>query len=315
MKYRFASCAMLLAAIAALLMAACSGNQGDITANTLPPSQDITVEINTPADGAVAAQDDLVEFGGTAILGRNTQLERESLVWRSDRDGLIGLGAHFNRNGLSPGAHAITLEATGPNGEKAQVRQLLEIRARSNGMTVRISEPPAGKVIQSNELARLQGQAIDSNGQPITADISLYWESTLDQVLGNGGRIEPGGLTPGLHRLTLVARGPDGQTARAAVDLFVELFSTPVQAEILAPTTHTQVRHGEPVTFSGSARDGQGNPIVGPNLLWTSSMDGVVGVGETCIVNNMRLGTHRVTMRAGTAASDITAVSIVLVVR
>ena len=107
--YIFFACTLLY------LFNACSND--DSSTNT-SGTQTITVTITEPADGFATSQSDLVSFSGTALYDNsNTQLPADSLRWRSDVDGEIGIGNQFNRNGLSPGTHQVTLTANGASGE------------------------------------------------------------------------------------------------------------------------------------------------------------------------------------------------------
>jgi DNA-binding YbaB/EbfC family protein len=51
-----------------------------------------------------------------------------TLVWSSQKDGVIGTGASFSRSGLSRGKHTITATATDPDGNQGSAQTSLHIR-------------------------------------------------------------------------------------------------------------------------------------------------------------------------------------------
>jgi hypothetical protein len=161
-----------------------------------------------------------------------------------------------------------------------------------------------------------EGQAFDSDGDMILKQEAYLWKSSLDSILGNGRMIAPGGLSPGLHRITLQIEYPDLENHMSA---FVEIFIDPsddkgIMAQIFDPHSGESFSHGTAVTFSGAARESDGTIIAGPALVWTSSMDGIIGIGETCIVNNLSLGFHRITMTVHAPSGGLVSKSILLLI-
>ena len=88
---------------------------------TTGPVQPPTVTITSPPDGATFNEGESILFEGSATRD-GSALPGSTLLWRSDRDGELGVGPSFARSDLSVNAHVITLEATpadGPSGSSS----------------------------------------------------------------------------------------------------------------------------------------------------------------------------------------------------
>ncbi len=84
---------------------------GDPACN-LPPS----ASIFDPADGRMFVETESISFRGSATDSEDGVLSGSSLVWSSNKDGVIGTGTEFITNNLSRGIHTITLTATDTGG-------------------------------------------------------------------------------------------------------------------------------------------------------------------------------------------------------
>jgi hypothetical protein len=287
--------------------------------NPSPVNNTLTVNIAAPEDNQTFAQHEIITFNGTAVYGANAPLAAENLTWMSDKDGIIGVGSGFKRSGLSVNDHTITLIAVDASGNQATVNRQLTVNNNTNGLAVLIDLPAAGVRIKSHELVRLEGIAFDSRNNPVNESLSYQWESDLNGVLGNGAAIEPGGLTPGLHHITLTASLIDsiGNSVQntAMIEFLVELDNDPgIQAQILAPSNGYQHPVNQPITFSGAASEPNGDPIALNNIVWTSGMDGEVGRGESCVVPGLSAGIHRITMTVTGVSGKKNTTSVIIVI-
>ena len=276
-------------------------------------SQTIEAVIRQPQDAATIDQQTVIQFTATAQTPSGTALTAEQLVWRSDTDGIIGYGSSFRRSGLRVGGHIITLTATDESGESGAATLRLNITENTNRLAVHLISPAADTQTSSASLVALRGAAT-LEGDSLTDPLQLEWRSDIDGVLGNGPAIDPGGLTPGQHRLQLIATEPGGiaRESRAETSLKVTAAAAGrLTTDILSPENGAMIVRGEPILFSGSAQ--QDSLILGgTDLEWTSSMNGLIGIGESCIVDNLDAGTHRITMTARGINDAQQAVSITL---
>lgn len=284
---------------------------------TNPPVTPLLVNINSPTSLTVFQQDELITFSGSAQRGNNEQLTGEQLKWTSNRDGLIGVGNGFTRSGLSAGEHLITLTATTTDSTTAFESVRIINQPVTNGLEVRISTP-AGYHISQYDSISLKGSAFFPDGSPLTNPLALEWRSSLESdpspILGNGFSIAPAGLTPGLHTITLTVNANDGNgnmlNGTASIEVFVDFANTNVQLDILQPQNGFVMNTGEELTCVGSVSI-TGNESI-DNIVWTSSIDRVIGFSETCIVPSLSPGTHRITMTATTTSGKKATRSIIV---
>ncbi len=147
--------------------------------------------------------------------------------------------------------------------------------------------------------------------------MAFEWRSNIDGLLGYGSRIDPGGLSPGVHTISLMTEidNPTGSgtlAGNAQLQILVAFDNArSINAEILAPVSGSQIKADTTVTFVGTASQ-NGNLLSGNQMIWTSSMDDEIGRGESCIVSNFSLGTHRITMTVTGNEGEKTATSMLL---
>jgi hypothetical protein len=67
---------------------------------------------------------------------------------------------------------------------------------------------------------------------------------------------------------------------------------------ITSPQNGATFGFGETITFSGSAKDFGTGELTGSALVWTSSIDGEIGTGETFTKNDLSPGIHTITLSA-----------------
>ena len=65
-----------------------------------------------------------------------------------------------------------------------------------------------------------------------------------------------------------------------------------------SPTDASQSPLGESVTFNGNAQDNASNPLTDASLVWRSSKDGIIGIGESVITSSLSAGNHTITLTA-----------------
>lgn len=274
--------------------------------NPSPPPDTVTASIASPMSGQSFSQDQAISFNGSAVLGSGDQITGDDLIWDSDKDGVIGVGNSFNRSGLRVGNHTITLTATAFSGEMGTATIQLVNQHAANGVTVLI-ESPAGSHIKPYDLLHLDASATAPDGSQITEPLAFEWRSSLEidpgPILGDAPHIAPAGLMAGLHTITLAVSHPDVNgdtlTGTASIDVFVEFENSGITFDILEPVNGSQLVQGEDLVCTGSGSISGGGSFA--EVIWISSIDGMIGIGEVCVVAYLSLGTHRITV-IGTAS-------------
>lgn len=288
-----------------------------VNQNRTPMPETVTASITSPMNGQSFSQDQEISFIGSAALGSSEQITGDHLMWISDKDGIIGLGNSFNRSGLSVGNHTITLTATASSGEEGMSTIQLVNQQAANRATVLI-ESPSGTHIKPSDIMELRGSATAPDGSPVTDPLAFEWRSNVEidpgPFLGDAPHIAPAGLIPGLHTIALSVLIPDGNggtiAGSASIELFVEFGNGSITFDILNPANGSQLVQGEDLVCTGSGNISGGGSF--KEIIWISSIDGVIGIGEVCVVAYLTLGTHRITVigtasdgRKGTASTII----------
>ena len=67
---------------------------------------------------------------------------------------------------------------------------------------------------------------------------------------------------------------------------------------IWTPEDSTTADAGAEIVFTGTALDSEDGPLTGESLIWTSSLDGVLGNGTSLARSDLSLGEHVVTLDA-----------------
>jgi hypothetical protein len=83
------------------------------------------------------------------------------------------------------------------------------------------------------------------------------------------------------------------------VDLVLNsAINRPPTATITSPTDHLTFNEGTLITFEGEAPDPEDGALSGSSLVWTSSIDGQIGTGESFSTSSLSVGTHTITLTA-----------------
>jgi hypothetical protein len=65
-----------------------------------------------------------------------------------------------------------------------------------------------------------------------------------------------------------------------------------------APSEGATFARGAPITLDGGATNAEDGALTGASLVWSSSLDGTIGSGETLIKTTLAEGTHVITLTA-----------------
>lgn len=176
---RFALLAIVLLA-ASLIAAGCRGN------HPFQPGKDKSpnAEILSPVSGATFIEGDTILFSGFGMDHTDHLLPEDSLLWVSDKDGLIGTGSSFRTADLSINPHDVTLTATDKHG-------------RSDTATVRIyvnEKPPPTTVLLCgssyflyNNLPKMLSQMFEDAGKDVIVEMSFVPAGMIDDQARHAG--------------------------------------------------------------------------------------------------------------------------------
>jgi hypothetical protein len=89
----------------------------------------------------------------------------------------------------------------------------------------------------------------------------------------------------------------------------------PVRAFILAPETGTSLGQGAPVTLRGGGFSPDFGSSDFEDLIWTSNIDGYLGVGHEVVLHRLALGRHRISLTMADGLGGEANASVFLVVQ
>ncbi len=181
------------------------------TQNTRP-----AVTIQAPANGTSVAQGTTLTFRGTAKDAEDGDISAK-LVWRSSRDGQIGIGASFTKQ-LTAGTHTITATAADKNGLSGVAAATVTVTAPNARPVVTIQAPANGTSVAQGTTLTFRGTANDAEDGNIAA--KLVWRSSRDGQIGIGASFTKQ-LTAGTHTITATAADKNGLSGVAAITVTV----------------------------------------------------------------------------------------------
>ncbi|MEA2063410.1 MAG: YncE family protein [Gemmatimonadota bacterium] len=254
-------------------------------ANTAP-----LPEIITPAGGASFPPGAQVLFQGLAEDAEEGLLGNEALVWSSSLDGALGKGAVVVAGGLSDGAHMIYLTAVDSRGAAARDSVQITVAAGADPEpSATITLPLDGSTFQYSTNIRFVGQA----GGPVSI-VDYVWFCAATGLIGRGQAIESSSLAIGRHLVYLAAVDERGAAGLDSVTVNIVLTGgnqAPL-VTITSPAGGTVFTSGESIYLAAAAEDPEEGPLEGVSVIWSSSLDSLVGWGRELFVSSLSEGAH-----------------------
>ncbi len=158
-----------------------------------------------------------------------------------------------------------------------------------------VSPEDGGRVLAALQVT-LEGTATDPEDGELDG-ASVTWSSDLDGTLGEGLRLNTT-LSEGLHTLTLTATDSEGATDEDSVQVEVSSENLAPVPVVIAPEDDAIFREGDIIALSGEALDPEDGGLSGSALVWTSSIDGVLGQGAEVEWLAPSLGEHQLIFSA-----------------
>lgn len=174
-----------------------------------------------------------------------------------------------------------------------------------------VAEPITGTVT-------LNWNAADADGDALTyavrysTDGGATWVGAVSGVTDTTTTVDTTVLAGGSGRFRVVAS--DGVNTGSADSADYAVQAKAPLPMILSPAGGARLQYGQPVHFNGAAFDWQAGGVPSENLVWTSSLSGLLGVGEQFDGLNLPVGEHLVTLVATNTAGLTASASITLVV-
>jgi hypothetical protein len=187
----------------------------------------------------------------------------------------------------------ITASVTDSHGAPGLATLSISVNANT-APVVDIALPPSGSTYVEGEEIAFSATAVDAEDGDLAAGLS--WSSSLDGPIGSGAAFSYAGLSLGLHTVTASVTDSHGALGLDSVLVLVEPNDPPV-VNISAPLDGSSSSVGSPLLFSGSSVDAQDGDLSAA-LVWTSSLDGLIGSGASFTSSSLTEGTHLITATA-----------------
>ncbi|RMG17467.1 MAG: hypothetical protein D6729_08850 [Deltaproteobacteria bacterium] len=281
----------------------CAPSDSDTTKGNKAPE----VAITEPEDGATLVAGAPVRFVGTATDPEDGALDGDSVTWTSDVEGDLGTGLSIEVALATEGAHTITLTATDSQGKSASASITVTVVANTPPV-VTIESPSDGSAVKLGDPVVFTGSATDAEDGPLTGT-ALTWSSDVDGDLGSGESVTTALATAGAHTITLTATDSAGATASASIQIQV-MSDLPPEVSIVSPADGAQYSRGETIAFECTAVDPEDGPIPNGDIVWTSDLDGQIGIGATVRTGLASAGTHTITCTATDSSGNTGSASV-----
>lgn len=195
----------------------------------------------------------------------------------------------------------------GGNGPDAAVVDAAPPDADPSAPTCTITAPGDGTSTAFDVAVDLTATASDPEDGTLSG-ASIVWRTDL-QVAPLGSGITLGTALPvGANVVTCTATDSDGKTGSDSITV----ISRSPFAQINHPGNNEtrSIADGD-FPFSGVARDLEDGALTGTSLVWTSSIDGEIGTGETFNATPSE-GVHTITLTATDGDQNTDSVTITL---
>ena len=201
----------------ALLLIGCSDDDGDGGGFTPGENAPPIVNITSPADGSRFDEGAPVTLGGTALDAEDGMLEGQSVVWSSDKDGILASGTTVTVANLSVGDHTITLTGTDSGFATGDDVISIGIDARPpQPPTASISQPMTDDTFAQGAQVQFIGTGNDPDGPDLEED-AFVWTSDVDGLIGVGRQVSSNTLSLGAHLIVLTVTDSQGLEGTAGV--------------------------------------------------------------------------------------------------
>ena len=182
----------------------------------------------------------------------------------------------LTQQGLTLGQHTVTVKATDPFEEYGTHQ--IQINVVNRAPLVDILQPSAADVLYSHVPIKFAAYVFDAD--EILPDTAITWTSNTEGSLGTGHIIERT-LAAGSHTITIEAVDGKGLTTQDQVIVTVTPGAGLPLPKITSPEANTFTGPNSQIALVGTASDPEDGTLSGASLEWRSSVDGLLGTGET----------------------------------
>lgn len=161
-----------------------------------------------------------------------------------------------------------------------------------------IISPSDDTVFTYGNSVTFTGSGTDPEQKNLTGG-SLIWTSSLNDIIGSGTNFTTSSLSKGTHLITLTATDNKGLAASTSISITMNPHNnTRPEVLITSPVNGQNFKSNEFIQFSGTGYDAEDQWLKDGSLVWSSSLNGVFGSGESFATNTLKQGRHIITLKA-----------------
>lgn len=269
------------------LLILCPTNQiPNFVTNTAP-----VVTITTPTNNTTVATGTTTPFQGTAIDAESGDLS-STIDWYSSIIGYIFTGAGpqaVSTTGLGAGTHQIRAVATDAKGLVGSTTNVLIITSGGN-------TPPTLTIAANQYTAVYPAQFIftgtATDPQDGTISANIVWSDSLEGSLGTGASVTNSAFRVGTHNVTATVTDSGSLSAIKVLTVTVTTTNSAPVITITDPIDGATYKTGEAVNFSAFASDLEDGTLT--NIIWSSSINGILTTNTSFARSNLSTGTHSI---------------------
>ncbi len=252
-----------------------------------------TSTINSPSNNASFNSGTSVTFTGT---GTDIDTgDTHSYSWASSLDGAIDTGSTIATSSLTVGTHVIILTVA-DNAGGSTASAPITIHITNNAPTATILSPSNNDTFYSGVTINFNGTGSDT--EDIPGALIYDWACSVHGTLSAAASFTDNTLVEGDHTITFSVTDTDGASNATPQSIAIHVGNYDPVAVITAPGNGTSYDLDDVIVFQGTGTDTEDGNLAGASLVWSSSLDGNIGTGNTITSDALTSGTHIITLTA-----------------
>jgi hypothetical protein len=195
---------------------------------------------------------------------------------------------------------------------------LATVNVSGNAPTVAITDPAGHEDWGAGTTQTLSWTGSDADGDPLTYSVFYSHDGATFEALATGltttnYNIDVDSIAGGVAAILRVVAS-DGVNTGFGDSPTVSVPNKPPFVAITNPGNGTLVPEGGLAVLDGAATDLEDPFIKVEGLRWSSSVDGVLGTGESLALNTLSAGPHTITLRATDSEGAFSEESVQIIV-
>ena len=278
------------------LVTAVSNGVSRITATSGSTSSGIDVTVLQSAGSIVIEPEEatLMSIGATVQLvatvldGNGQPVEGAVVTWQSSDESVATVSVQGLVTALMNGTARVT--ATSGSASAG-----IDVTVMQSAGSIVIA-PDEATLMSLGETVQLTAAVLDQNGQPVDGAV-VRWSSGDESVATVSSQGLVTAVGNGVARITATSG-----SASSGIDVTVMQIAGSI---VIAPMEATLMSLGATVQLTATVLDGNGQPVAGAVVTWTSSDESVATVSAQGVVTAVGNGVARITATSGGASSGI----------